>query len=120
MGPCRNQPPPLPLPSLPLPVGLRLGNLGPSIPHASKKGFAGAYFLKLNFEVLVVGRRRTIGGTFTALTGNVAFWVAGEKKKNPLFVGSPPAEVGVSPRENELSASYCLPSPQFKPQTEEQ
>ena len=64
----------------------------------------------MNFQVPVVGRRRTIGETFVSLIGNVGLW-GGREKKNPLFVWSPPAEAGVSPRENELSASYHRPPP---------
>lgn len=42
---------PFPLaPSPPLPVGLCLGNLGPSIPHSRKRVFAGDYFLKFKFQ----------------------------------------------------------------------
>lgn len=34
----------------PLPVGLCLGNLGSSIPHSRKRDFAGAYFIKFEFQ----------------------------------------------------------------------
>lgn len=64
----------------------------------------------------MVGRRRTIGETcFFEWQCRPFRW---QQKNHPLFVWSPPAEAGVSPRENELSESYPPPSPQSKPQTE--
>lgn len=101
-------------PSSPLPVGLCLGNLGPSIPHWSKKGFAGAYFLKLNFRVRVVVRRTTMGETFTALTGNVVFWVAGEKKF-PCSLGPRLLRWGCHPEKMNSSHRTLSPPPSSNP-----
>lgn len=96
-----------PSPPHPLPVGLCLGNLGPSILHSSKRGFAGANFLKFESQGASGWEEEDGRRDFDSFDWQCRPF--GQQKKNPLFVGSPPAEAGVSLRENELSASYSPP-----------
>lgn len=117
MGLCRKMPPPLPLLSL---------APSPRFPSASaweiwalqshtraKEILLELILLNLNFKVRVVGRRRTVGNTSLICPYRPDEWY-GEKKPHPLFVWCRPAKAGVSPRENELFASYSHnPNPKF-------
>lgn len=123
MGPCRNQPPPLSLLSLPLPLfpSASAWEISALQSHTRAKGvLLGLIFFKFEFPGASGWEAEDVpsGRLLLLRLAMSAFWVAGEKRHIPCSVGPRLLKWGVSPREKEVSALDPLP-PKFKPQTEE-
>lgn len=117
---ARKKPPASPSPlalSPPLPVGLCLGNLGPSIPHSRKGVCWRLIFLKFEFPGAGGGEaEEERGETFTSLIGSVGpLGGRGKKRKKIISCSFGPrllSEAGVSPEK--MGSRRCTPTPSIQ------